>query len=127
MGAATAGFGSFAATHSDSGDDSAMDFSPTMNVDGTPMMGNVDINGNPFGATSTLSSGFDEPAFNIDGTMMMGDFDTNGNPYGVTSDHSFNDSSFDSSWSSDSSWSCGSSFDSSSFDSGSSWSSDDRF
>jgi hypothetical protein len=51
---------------------------PTVNVDGTPMAGAVDIHGNPFGVVS--------PAVNVDGTPMVGWVDIHGNPYGVTND-----------------------------------------
>ena len=63
--------------------------SPSVNVDGTPMVGGVDINGNVFGVTS--NSWLDDhssssPSFNIDGTPMIGDLDIHGNVYGVTND-----------------------------------------
>lgn len=48
---------------------------PVFNVDGTPMLGDLDIKGNPYGLTS--------PDVNVDGTPMVGDIDINGNPYGV--------------------------------------------
>ena len=65
-------------------DDGGSHFSPTVNIDGTPMVGGVDINGNPFGITSSI---FDNhPSVNIDGTPMVGSVDINGNSYGVTSD-----------------------------------------
>ena len=65
------------------------DLSPSVNVDGTPMVGGVDINGNVFGVTS--NSWLDDhssssPSFNIDGTPMIGDLDIHGNVYGVTND-----------------------------------------
>ena len=101
---------------------------PSMNIDGTPMVGNVDIHGNPFGVTQTpFSSADSDPAFNIDGSPMMGSVDIHGNPFGVTDSHSHFDSfSSDSSWSS-SSDSFGSSWSSSSDSFGSSWSSDNQF
>lgn len=99
------------------------------NIDGSPMMGSVDIHGNPYGFTKTddsfsswlMDSG---PMVNIDGSPMMGDIDIHGNPFGVTDDHSFggfssddsfgSTNSFDSFGSDDSfgsSYSSGSSFD----------------
>lgn len=36
------------------------DFKPMVNVDGTPMMGDVDINGNPFGVTTDHDIGGDD-------------------------------------------------------------------
>lgn len=32
---------------------SAVDTTPSTNIDGTPMYGNVDVNGNPYGVTET--------------------------------------------------------------------------
>ena len=73
-------------------DDGGSHFSPTVNIDGTPMVGGVDLNGNAFGITS--SSSFDSfPSVNIDGTPMVGSVDINGNSYGVTSD-AFSSGSF---------------------------------
>jgi hypothetical protein len=34
--------------------------SPIVNIDGTPMVGGIDIHGNPFGVTDTTSSLFDD-------------------------------------------------------------------
>lgn len=36
-----------------SSDDSVSNSEPSVNVDGSPMCGSVDINGNPYGVTST--------------------------------------------------------------------------
>ncbi len=92
--AAAAGLAAASANFDD--DDGGSHFSPSVNIDGTPMLGGVDLNGNAFGVTST--SLFDDhfsssPSFNIDGSPMMGSVDIHGNPYGVTSD-SFSDGSF---------------------------------
>lgn len=71
----------------------------TVNIDGSPMVGLVDINGNPYGvanvsAYEASSSFMDDggPFVNIDGTPMCGDIDMHGNPYGVTSDDAFDNS-----------------------------------
>jgi hypothetical protein len=55
--------------------------SPMFNDDDSPMMGGIDIHGNP--------DGFISPMFNVDGTLMMGGIDIHGNPFGVTSDHDY--------------------------------------
>lgn len=82
---------------------------PAFNVDGTPMMGSVDINGNPYGVTKgmfepmvgvhdsdgipdIIAMNFLEPTVNIDGTPMVGAVDINGNAYGVTDSFSAHDS-----------------------------------
>lgn len=57
--------------------------SHTVNVDGTPMVGSVDIRGHPFGVTDDT---FSDPAVNIDGTSMAGSVDIYGNPFDVTND-----------------------------------------
>jgi len=54
---------------------------PSCNIDGTPMLGAIDINGNPHGVTT--------PACNIDGTPMVGWVDIHGHPYGVTDSHAW--------------------------------------
>lgn len=46
-----------AAAGNSSDGDSGFNNGPSMNVDGTPMMGSLDINGNPYGVTSTDSFG----------------------------------------------------------------------
>lgn len=90
--AAAADLAAASANFDDDDDDGGSHFSPSVNIDGTPMVGGVDLNGNVFGVTS--SSLFDDhPSFNIDGSPMMGGIDIHGNPYGVTSD-SFSDGSF---------------------------------
>lgn len=61
---------------------------PDFNIDGTPMVGMLDIDGNTYGMSSFM---FDEPSVNIDGTPMFGGVDTNGNPYGITSSSSISD------------------------------------
>jgi len=86
---------------------------PAVNIDGSPMVGYVDIYGRPYGAVfddeeMTISSF--QPAVNIDGTPMVGDFDINGNIYGVVSQDfsSYDDTSAMSacSFPSDDSWNC---------------------
>lgn len=95
-GAAAAAGLAAASVHFDD-DDGGSHFSPSVNIDGTPMVGGLDLNGNAFGVTS--------PSVNIDGSPMMGGVDIHGNPYGVTSDsfsvgsfggHSYGNDSFSS-------------------------------
>lgn len=65
------------------------EFPPAVNIDGSPMVGSIDINGNVYGITShnifdnALSSG---PSVNIDGSPMIGDVDIHGCTYGLTND-----------------------------------------
>lgn len=64
----------------------------SVNIDGSPMVGSVDIHGNPYGVTnspfSLAETGNnllgDAAAFNVDGSPMMGAVDIHGHPYGVT-------------------------------------------
>lgn len=85
---------------------------PSVNIDGSPMVGDVDINGNPYGITGSLGGGLDvdpsQPVVNIDGTPMLGSLDLHGRPYGITDSWSSHDSwgSHDS-WSSHDSGGCG--------------------
>lgn len=75
---------------------------PLVNVNGLPMMGAVDVLGNPYGVTTDslastaddwLSSGEDmAPAVNVNGLPMVGATDIHGNTYGTTTfdaDHGF--------------------------------------
>jgi hypothetical protein len=111
----------------ESHDAGSRSWEPTVNIDGSPMIGGVDIHGNPYGVTSsfdhgsTLDTGSSwlQPSVNIDGTPMIGSIDVHGNPYGVTSSHDTFQSS--TSWDSGSSWSSSDSWSSSS------WSSSDSF
>ena len=75
-----------------------VNWEPMVNVDGTPMMGDVDIHGNPYGVTS---GGFNDDSMFIDDSCSSSIFD----------DDWTTDSSDD--WSSDTSddWSSGSSDD----------------
>lgn len=45
-----------------------IDTSPAVNIDGTPMCGDMDIHGNPFGVTSS-----DDDTFSCDSSMSMFD------------------------------------------------------
>ena len=77
------------------------DSEPAFNIDGTPMLGAFDMNGNPYGVTQSHNdfidySGTDHATFeddpfehcvNIDGTPMCGDIDIHGDPCGVTDWH----------------------------------------
>lgn len=104
---------------------------PSVNVDGTLMIGAVDIRGNAYGITSS-----NEPAVNIDGTPMLGDLDIRGNPFGVAENRSgsFVDSEFgfnapepmthETSWESSDGYTSHPTFDS---DHTSSWSGSDGF
>ena len=67
-----------------SGEDSS-NSAPAFNVDGSPMLGAFDINGNAYGVSSSMNNG---PCVNIDGTPMVGDsgVDMNGNIFGITHD-----------------------------------------
>ncbi len=70
------------------------DAAPLVNVNGLPMMGAVDVLGNPYGVTTAdslattddwLSSGDDmAPAVNVNGLPMAGGVDVHGNAYGTT-------------------------------------------
>lgn len=77
-------------------DDTDMQTGPVVNIDGTPMIGNMDINGNPYGVTSREM--FDGLSVNIDGSPMFDGIDIHGNPFGMTShdDHFMSSDSFSS-------------------------------
>lgn len=70
------------------------DAAPLVNVNGLPMMGAVDVLGNPYGVTTAdslattddwLSSGNEmAPAVNVNGLPMAGTTDIHGNAYGTT-------------------------------------------
>lgn len=64
------------------------DDKPAFNIDGSPMLGDFDANGNPYGVTGRdpFEHTFHDsgPSFNVDGTAMHGSFDSNGNTYGNT-------------------------------------------
>lgn len=59
---------------------------PLVNVNGLPMVGSVDVHGNPYGVTTDdwLSSGDMAPAVNVNGLPMSGGVDIHGNTYGTT-------------------------------------------
>lgn len=57
-------------------DDSISSSEPSVNVDGTPMCGSVDINGNPYGVTEIpdcSSSMMDDSFTSIDSSCGFGD------------------------------------------------------
>lgn len=70
---------------------------PPVNINGLPMVGAVDVHGNPYGSTAFdggngLSAGaddglssFDAPSTNINGLPMFGGVDVHGNTFGSTS------------------------------------------
>nr|WP_294866176.1 hypothetical protein [uncultured Pseudogulbenkiania sp.] len=74
------------------------DAAPLVNVNGLPMMGAVDVLGNPYGVTTDsladsgmasttddwLSSRDMAPAVNVNGLPMVGATDIHGNAYGTT-------------------------------------------
>lgn len=57
----------------DSTDSWTHDSGPSVNIDGTPMMGNVDIHGNPYGVTSY---NFDDDSMFSDDSCSMFDDDS---------------------------------------------------
>jgi hypothetical protein len=66
---------------------------PTVNIDGSPMLGGVDIHGHPFGVTDSDSSAFSSDDFGCDSSsddsfMSSSSFDT------CDSFSSFSDDSF---------------------------------
>lgn len=70
---------------------------PPVNINGLPMVGAVDVHGNPYGSTTFdggngFSTGaddglpaFDAPSTNINGLPMFGGVDVHGNTFGSTS------------------------------------------
>ena len=90
------------------------DTSPTFNIDGAPMAGDFDINGNPFGVTEvdagvdpcisanemSFDDGFLATTFDSDSSFAMTDDISSGfcsdDPF--CSDSSFDNDSFSSSW-----------------------------
>lgn len=94
-------------------DDASATPAPAFNIDGTPMVGSVDANGQPYGFPLSAHS---EPAFNLDGTPMLGDFDSYGRMHGDISPTAYDigsTGSYDDSFGSGSSWSSSDSFGSS--------------
>lgn len=62
---------------------------PAVNIDGTPMMGSVDIHGNPFGVTSREDTHDrywnNGPSTSMDGPSMgIGFSDIHGNSHGIS-------------------------------------------
>jgi hypothetical protein len=53
-------FGEFFGDDASPGSNITDTSSPVVNIDGTPMVGGIDIHGNPFGVTDTTSSLFDD-------------------------------------------------------------------
>ena len=130
LGSCLASVSGSAAVHRD-GEQLSTSYStqPAFNIDGSPMVGYVDIHGRPYGVVSndedTSYSSF-QPAVNIDGTPMVGDIDLNGNIYGVVSDdfssHYDTSSLSACSFPSDDSWNCSQDWSASD-----AWSSSDSF
>ena len=53
--------------------DDLFGYKPIANIDGTPMMGDLDMNGNPFGLTEIHNSATDSFSCEIDSTLVVVD------------------------------------------------------